>query len=66
MWTDMDHPRYPLQDEQTAEYERMLKENRPMSEIKAMDFAFNARRDAEHPGWKQKYDQAWEEWRNGK
>ncbi len=59
----MDHPKYPLQDEELAENEEFLRLGTLTPEgILARRVRFNKRRDEEFPGWKERYDTEIDAW----
>ncbi len=61
--TTIEHPKYPLQDEERIENEEELKTG-TLTSAQVLDrrVSFNKRRDAEFPGWKERYDSEIEEW----
>lgn len=58
MNTAIPHPRVPLHAEQT----KAMLECLTPDEVRAVRKKFNERRDAEFPGWRQEYDEAFDKW----
>lgn len=60
----MKHPKIPLQDEQKQEADKLDMSNpiRFVAELVKLRKQFKARRDAEFPGWLQKYEAEMQEW----
>ena len=58
----MNHPTYPLRDEQARAVQRLLKSGGTMRAIRATVARFEDYRDAEFPGWRQQYEHLAMDW----